>query len=105
MENNEWIDIYRSFSHGLNDLKYLVFPILEERHLWLFPKRKQQHDNLNKFKVMVDTVIQHKRELLKNGQTSNANLDENEKDLLTLLMEGEESEKGMTDEELKVTRP
>lgn len=52
---------------------------------------------------MLDEVIDNKRNLLKEGIVYNSNLLENEKDVLTLMIESESIGEGLlTDEELKV---
>lgn len=52
---------------------------------------------------MLDEVVQKKRELLKHGQVRNNDLEENERDLLTLMLESEEKGEGaLSDKELKV---
>lgn len=52
----------------------------------------------------LDEVIQYKRDLLSKGQKNNEDL-ENERDLLTLMIESEQRGEGaLTDEELKVAQ-
>lgn len=52
---------------------------------------------------MLDDVIEAKRKLIKKGVFHNEDLEENEKDLLTLMTESENrDERRLSDEELKV---
>ncbi|KAG0188021.1 cytochrome P450-dit2 [Apophysomyces sp. BC1034] len=67
----------------------------------LFPKRQKAHKDLSRFLNMLDSIIVSKRQDL-NNNVSNESLQENEKDLLTLMIEGEQVGDGaLTDEELK----
>jgi cytochrome P450 len=80
-----------------------VFPKLDQELLWLFPKRTMLHKKMGYFLDMLNEVVQNKRDLLENGQVNNNNLDENERDLLTLMIESEGKGEGkLTDAELKV---
>lgn len=100
--NSEWVLRYNGFMRQIANPLYLMFPILERRFLWLFPGRKKAHDDLSAFLQMLDTVIEHKRQLLKNHRSPEK---DHEKDLLTLMIENEDSgEGGLTNEQLKVCR-
>lgn len=104
MENNEWVDIYNDIAEGLQDRKFFLFPFLDTTLLWLFPERMRLHKKLEKFLDMLDGVIERRRDLLKEGNDHNSHLQENEKDLLTLLIESEHRGEGsLTHEELKVS--
>lgn len=104
MENNEWVDIYNDIAEGLQDRKFFLFPFLDSTFLWLFPERKRLHEKLDKFLKMLDGVIERRKDLLKEGNSHNSHLQENEKDLLTLLIESENRGEGLlTHEELKVS--
>lgn len=83
---------------------FAVFPILEQRFLWAFPERQKRHQDLRKFMNMLDEVIAHKRKILKEEyDASSASKPENEKDLLTLMIESENKGEGaLSNEELKV---
>ncbi|CAO3627229.1 unnamed protein product [Cunninghamella echinulata] len=88
---------YRSFTRS-----YLfLFPFLEKRFLWLFAKRKQKHQLAAKMHTMLNKVVENKRQAMKNQDNKqNTNADE-EKDLLTLMLESEENGEGsLTNEEL-----
>lgn len=90
-------------NHGILDPLFFIFPVLEAHFLWMFPKRKQIHNELKKFQGMIRGVIEEKRRKIESGENQNAVLEENEKDLLTLMLESEMKGEGkMTDEELEV---
>lgn len=76
---------------------------MEKNRLWLLPKRRHLHQQMSKFLAMLDDVIEAKRKLIKKGVFHNEDLEENEKDLLTLMTESENrDERRLSDEELKV---
>ncbi|KAI7894926.1 cytochrome P-450 cyp509A1 [Mucor mucedo] len=101
--NSEWACRYDKISEGLRDSKFFYFPIFDTKLRWMFPKRVQLHKEMDSFLEMLDEVIFKKREAIKNGLQNNA-LEDNEKDLLTLMIESEDlQEGGLTDEELKST--
>ncbi|CAO3635442.1 unnamed protein product [Cunninghamella blakesleeana] len=98
-EQNEWVDTYHGLKKGSEDPLFFLFPFLETKFLWLFPRRKQVKGLIAKFYSMLDKVIEHKRQVLKNQKSS---IEEAEKDLLTLMLEDESSEgKGLSDSELR----
>ncbi|CAO3644051.1 unnamed protein product [Mucor hiemalis] len=102
MENNEWVDIYNDVSIGIRDRKFFLFPSLEKYFLWLFADRQRLHKRLDKFLDKLDEVIKNKRKLLNQGNVHNSNLQENEKDLLTLMIESEfRGEGALSNEEIK----
>ncbi|ORZ24374.1 cytochrome P-450 cyp509A1 [Absidia repens] len=84
---------------------YLLFiPFLDKYFLWLLPERRQKHKLLNQFHEILNEVIEKKRKNLRLKYERNGNKfdDNEEKDLLTLMMEGEFTGEGeLTDEELK----
>jgi hypothetical protein len=54
-------------------------PVLYQQLLWMFPKRKQNHKQLDGFMEILDTIIEDKRKLLAQGVMKNGSLDKNEK--------------------------
>lgn len=101
--NNKWTSMYYSLGDAFCDYKYFIFPSLDQRILWLFPKRRELHRKLDTFMGMLDEVIQNKRKLMKKGQNMNQDLEENERDILTLMLESEEKGEGaLSNGELKV---
>ncbi|CAO3635458.1 unnamed protein product [Cunninghamella blakesleeana] len=104
-KNNEWIDTYHSIKNGTDDPLFFLFPFLETNFLYLFPHRKQLKELVKKFYSMLGQVIEHKRQILKT-QNGISNIEESEKDLLTLMLENELSgessgKKGLSDSELQ----
>ncbi|KAI8891346.1 cytochrome P450 [Backusella circina FSU 941] len=101
-ENSEWVQIYRRVDSALQNPLYFFFPSLDSKYLWMFPKRQKEHVFLDRFIGMLDDIIEKRRSGVKMGQTHNPFLDENEKDLLTLMLESEMEGNGkMTNEELR----
>ncbi|KAF7723243.1 cytochrome P450-dit2 [Apophysomyces ossiformis] len=99
--NNKWVMMYNSIMAGHEDRFYDYLPFLEQRFLWLFPGRRKLHQKLTEFLAMLDDIIVHKREALEK-RIPNPHLQENEKDLLTLMIESELNGEGaMSNEELK----
>jgi cytochrome P450 len=102
-KNSEWVVNFESISAGTKDPFFYLFPAFEkQKYLWLFPKRKQIHENTDKFLDMLDGIIENKRKEMKSGKIYNDTLADNEKDILTLMIEAEEVEGKLTDIELKV---
>jgi cytochrome P450 len=101
--NSKWVNVYTDINDGLRDRKFFSFPILDQKFLWLLPKRRQLHKKMDYFLDMLDDVIKVKRDLLKKGHVHNDDLEENERDLLTLMIESENRDEGnLSDAELKV---
>ncbi|KAI7899442.1 cytochrome P450 [Cokeromyces recurvatus] len=100
-KDNPWVNSYNMINKGIQDPLYLLFPLLDSTLLGLFPKRKRIHLEMDKFLKMIDHVILNKREDMKNNQP-NEDLEENERDLLSLMIEGENRGEGiLTNGELK----
>ncbi|KAI8093091.1 cytochrome P-450 cyp509A1 [Halteromyces radiatus] len=98
-KNSEWKQIYDDVNRNVMDPMYALFPFLEQKFLWLFPKRQQAHKTLDKFLGMLNGIVEHKRQVLKNNIDNN--VEEAEKDLLTLMIESELRGEGvLTNEEL-----
>jgi cholesterol 24(S)-hydroxylase len=80
-----------------------MFPFLEIYFLWMIPRRQRLHEELVQFKAMLRNVIAEKRKKVESGQAQNENLEDNEKDLLTMMLESEMQGEGkMTNDELEV---
>ncbi|KAI9257806.1 cytochrome P450 [Helicostylum pulchrum] len=78
--NKKWTYMYYSLGNVFGDYKYFIFPSLDQKLLWLFLKRRELHRKLDAF----------------------MDLEENERDLLTLMLESEEKGEGaLSNEELK----
>ena len=80
----------------------MLFPSFETKWLFLFPKRKRAHQELDIFLGKIQEIISKKREILAND-SSIAEKKTSEKDLLTLMLEASQEGNGkLTDEELQV---
>lgn len=102
--DSEWVVRYHRISHGLVSPIFFLLPIFDTKFRWMFPERQKIHDEMDRFTGMLDKVIQHKKEMIKNGIKNDA-LEENEKDLLTLFIEsGEENHGVLSDKELMVSK-
>lgn len=84
----------------MQDPLFFFFPILERYFLNFLPKRKLIHDDCDRFLKLMDDMIQEKRKTVNEGI-----IKDEEKDILTLLLENEKNDKDsdtfMTNEELK----
>jgi cytochrome P450 len=81
---------------------YFLLPIFDTKLRWLFPARVQLHKDLETFLSKINDVIIEKRALIANNGGIDS-LDENEKDLCTLMIEAEQGEGGtLTNEEMMV---
>ncbi|KAI8144471.1 cytochrome P-450 cyp509A1, partial [Fennellomyces sp. T-0311] len=96
---NEWVGRYASIVKGFVDTRFLLFPFIEKYLLSFFPERRKKHEELTTFQNMLQQIITNKRKSLLTAK--NSNLNQSEKDLLTLMLEaGEEGNGVLTDEEL-----
>lgn len=100
--DGEWVDAYNDVSDNLLEFPYLFLPVLETKFVRFFPKRKAKHDKLTRLNVLFEEIIRHKRESLAKDKSD---LEDNEKDLLTLLIEAGRGENDdsepLTNEELR----
>jgi cytochrome P450 len=97
----EWVKTYNDVADNIGNFKYLFFPILDTTYLGLFPERQKKHESLNRLNKLFDQIIEHKKSELAKGAS---NVEENEKDLLTLMIEagnGENDQEPLTAEELR----
>ncbi|OAD75052.1 CYP509 protein, partial [Phycomyces blakesleeanus NRRL 1555(-)] len=83
---NEWVRIYNNITRGLYRPLWFLVPILERKFLWMFPERQKVHQDLNKFLSMLDIIIDKKHKDMK--EMKDLQLENNEKDILTLMIEG-----------------
>ncbi|CAO3609845.1 unnamed protein product [Cunninghamella echinulata] len=98
-EKSEWKLVYDEVNSSLTNPLYIFFPILETKLLWLFPKRQKSHQTLVKWQNMLTSMIEKKRQSIK--ENIDNGVEEAEKDLLTLMIESEFRGEGvLTNEEL-----
>lgn len=104
-KDNDWVNTYNTVSKGMGDPFFFLLPIFDTKLLWLFPKRQAVHKEMSRFLKMMDQIIVQKREAIASGRNQNDALEENEKDLLTLMIEAEAKGEGvMSNQDLKVKR-
>jgi cytochrome P450 len=105
-KNNEWVENYDSIKEGMLDPFFLVFPFLDTTLLSWFPKRQQIHRKLDKFLEMLGGIIEERRASLKQAKMDNNSgdsVDVQDRDLLTLMIECEQSENAtLSNDELRV---
>ncbi|OBZ85840.1 hypothetical protein A0J61_06113 [Choanephora cucurbitarum] len=95
-KDNVWVTTYNVINAGFANAIYLLFPFLDQKDSFLLsPRRRKIHYHMTRFLGMLDQVILDKREAIENGNLENDYLAENEKDLLTLMIEGEMRGEGM----------
>ncbi|KAI9493100.1 cytochrome P450 [Zychaea mexicana] len=99
--DNEWVTRYNYIIESAQKPLYFIFPSIE-RHFWSWiPERRKAHQEVSKFLNMMSKMVQEKREALGKTSTDQPSIRENEKDLLTLMIEAEREGQGrLTDEEL-----
>ncbi|CDS08801.1 hypothetical protein LRAMOSA10162 [Lichtheimia ramosa] len=97
--NSEWVIRYRDIRNAIINPWFLVFHNLDVKFRFLFPGRMKMHREMDVFLGMMDQVIAHKRQILSKQESK---VPESERDLLTLMIEAENSGEGtMTNEELR----
>ena len=100
---NKWIDTYQALRDGVADMRYFFLPSLDYTFRWLFPHRVRLHKMMAEFEGLVDNMIHKKRAEITLENRHDA-LADNEKDLLTLMIENEVYGNGtasMSDHEIK----
>ncbi|KAI8369193.1 cytochrome P450 [Choanephora cucurbitarum] len=102
-KDNMWVTTYNVINEGFLSAIHLLFPCLDHKDSFLLsPKRRKVHYHVTRFLGMIDQVILNKREAIENGKLENDYLAENEKDLLTLMIEGEMRGEGiMSNDDLR----
>ncbi|KAL9541602.1 hypothetical protein MBANPS3_009026 [Mucor bainieri] len=100
-DNSPWVMTYNTVNTAMQEALYFLFPSLDQSLLWLSPKRQAVHRELERFVDMLSEVITKKRQDIASG-VQNEHLPDNEKDVLTLLIENEDKGEGaLSDEELR----
>ncbi|KAI9028827.1 cytochrome P450, partial [Phycomyces nitens] len=87
--DSPWVSIYEKVDKALVHPFHAFFPKADQYLLWMMPDRKQAHKDLDVFLKMIDNVIISKQKSLRENK-SNENLENSEKDLLTLMLESEQ---------------
>lgn len=93
---------YKEIIKGTRDPVFIFFPFIERRLGFLFKKSGRTKRLISEFYDMINEIVVHKRHVLEHSSV-NENLDENEKDLLTLMIEAElQGEGALSNDELMV---
>ncbi|CDH48236.1 cytochrome p450 [Lichtheimia corymbifera JMRC:FSU:9682] len=101
-QDNEWVSRYNTVMTSAFDVPYLVFPSLDTWLLPFNPSRKQKHAEADKLLGMIDQIILEKRKTLQNKSSTATEKQDEEKDLLTMMIEAENSGEGvLTNQELR----
>ncbi|KAG0804398.1 hypothetical protein G6F20_012732 [Rhizopus arrhizus] len=97
---DNWTSTYKLVMQSISDPISNVFCALERLLVYVYPKRRRSADAVAKLNAKFDRVISKKREELQNGIFSNK--PDNEKDLVTLMLEaGMQEDISITNEELR----
>ncbi|KAI9472922.1 cytochrome P450 [Zychaea mexicana] len=97
--DNDWVQRYNNIVHAMFQPLHLLIPALDRNFLFLMPERKRAHKELTKLLDMLRGLVIQRRQNLQEKKASDTV--ENEKDVLTLMIEAENEGNGaMSDEEL-----
>lgn len=103
IDNNPWVDRYHYLVAKAKNPLFFLFPILEQRYLFLFPDRQKVHNELSIFLGMMSDIISKKKQLLQEKDVNSNTIADNEKDLLALMIEAENDGEGrLSNDELLV---
>ncbi|KAG0172960.1 hypothetical protein DFQ28_009515, partial [Apophysomyces sp. BC1034] len=80
-----WFRIYDNIRAGMHDAFFYLLPFLDQKMLWLFPKRKQVHKDIAQYAAMMDDLIDTRRTEVK--EKKYAHTEDSEKSVLTLMLE------------------
>jgi len=101
IENAEssWAVIYSDVMGGIVDPLYSLFPTLEKYFLWALPMRQELHRKMDKLDELFTEIVQNKKNVIQEDLGG----EDNERDLLTMMIEANETEKldGLSDQELR----
>jgi cytochrome P450 len=82
--DGEWVTTYNAIADNIADFQFLFFPTFDTTLLNLFPARQKQHKNVEKMDKLFYSIIEHKKKALSKAKSD---VEEGEKDLLTLMIE------------------
>lgn len=99
---SEWVRLFTNLKEGVFNPFFFFFPIFDTKLRWMFPSRVKVHQDLKVFLSKITEVIVEKRASFTNSGIMDS-VNDNEKDLCTLMIEAEESEGGkLTNEQMMV---
>ncbi|KAI9263216.1 cytochrome P450 [Phascolomyces articulosus] len=97
--DNDWVRKYNNIINAMLKPLHLLLPGLDRTILFMMPERQKVHQELSELLTMLRELIIRKRQELKEMKKSN--IVENEKDVLTLMIEAENEGNGaISDDEL-----
>jgi len=101
--NSPLTTIYKQIMSAISHPLFYVFPVLERRFLWAFPKRKENHRKLSDLNKIFMSLIENKKGTIRQEGYKPSG-DDTEQDLLTMMIEANETDKlgGLSDQELVV---
>ncbi|KAI7874070.1 cytochrome P450 [Lichtheimia hyalospora FSU 10163] len=98
--DNYWHNTYVHIMKAATDPFFFLFPVLDKQLRFLFPSRVRDHQLVTNFFSQIQLLADEKRATLDKQQQDDM-ISDHEKDLLTLLVEGEkEQEIRLTNEEM-----
>ncbi|KAI9494942.1 cytochrome P450 [Zychaea mexicana] len=108
-DTNEWVTRYNCVVESAQKPFYFMFPSIERRFKTWIPERNKAHGELSIFLNMMSSIAEKKRQALVESSSSGPNssgsklaANDQEKDLLTLMIEAEQEGQGrLSDEELQ----
>ncbi|KAI8148747.1 cytochrome P450 [Fennellomyces sp. T-0311] len=100
---SEWVTRYSVIAGNMLDPLFLTFSLLDRQPLFsFFPKRRKAHQEVTRFIQMINEVIARKKRTLCEDNHILDNIKDNEKDLLTLMIEaGKEGQGSLSVQELR----
>ncbi|RUP50861.1 cytochrome P450 [Jimgerdemannia flammicorona] len=101
---SKWTKIYGDIRAGTSVPLFLLFPVLEQRFLWAFQHRRNLHQKMDQLDKLFMEVIGKKKQAIEQKEYEETFVADNEKDLLTLMIEAnltEQEGKGLSDSELR----
>ncbi|KAI8994752.1 cytochrome P450 [Pilobolus umbonatus] len=96
-DENEWVNTYNTIKDNMLHPIFAMFPVLETTLLGLFKGRKNVHEKLQVFLTKLDAIIDEKKQFIRESKM----LPDEDKDLLTLMIESAESGDSINNEELR----
>ncbi|KAI8147891.1 cytochrome P450 [Fennellomyces sp. T-0311] len=96
---SDWVQKYNRIIKAMLNPLYLVLPVLDQKLLFLQPGRQRIHNELTELLNMLRGLIIQKRQEI--NEKKKFNIADNEKDVLTLMIEAENEGNGtISDDEL-----
>ena len=98
---SEWVAKFERITAVVQKTFYFAFPFLERKLKYLIPELKNAHREMTEYGDMINAIIQKKREsIIEKGASD---MDDQEKDLITLIIEASMQEDLLSNEEFQVS--